>query len=235
MKRLTPDEENKFLKQKLANEKKINAALQEEIELLHFEIERLRRNAGIEKVLGSFQSKAFAAAAADLLLDPAPMELLCSGEKADTSETYLVRLSDVLAIHSRKRPKDIFLKKAIRPRSGGREQVKITFDKNDINFDELLTAIQRGSNYLLRVHNSFAVHIFHYVFSKKKKFVLHEQLQTDENRDVHEIPIDSKFDQELYHTRLFEIDKLFQHQSSYQLSLQKIEEINELKQELGIA
>lgn len=168
MKRLTPDEENKFLKQKLANEKKINAALQEEIELLHFEIERLRRNAGIEKVLGSFQSKAFAAAAADLLLDPAPMELLCSGEKADTSETYLVRLSDVLAIHSRKRPKDIFLKKAIRPRSGGREQVKITFDKNDINFDELLTAIQRGSNYLLRVHNSFAVHIFHYVFSKKK-------------------------------------------------------------------
>jgi hypothetical protein len=89
MKRFTPDEENKFLKQALEKERQINAALKEEIELLYFEIGRLNRNAGIEKALGSFQSNAFAAATADLLLDTAPIELMCSGEKADTSEIYL--------------------------------------------------------------------------------------------------------------------------------------------------
>jgi hypothetical protein len=65
-------------------------------------------------------------------------------------------------------------------------------------------------------------------------FVLNQQLQTDKNTDVHEIPVDSKFDKDLYHKSLFEIDKIFQHQSSFQLSLQKIEEINQLKEELGI-
>lgn len=235
MKRLTHDEENKFLKEELDKQRKLNATLKEEIDMLHFEIGRLNRNAGLEKVLGSFQSNAFAAAAADFLLDPAPIELMCSGEKADTAEKYMVRLSDVLAIQSRKRPKDIFLKKAIHPKSGGKEQVKITFDKNDINFDQLLLLIQRSDTRLLRVHNSFAVNILHYVFSKKNKFVLSQQLQTDENKEVHEIPIDSRFDKELYHARLFELDKLFQHQSSFAMNLQKIEEIKQLKQALGIA
>ena len=230
-----PQKEIGLLKEKLKQEKELTKTLKEEIEILYLELEKMQRNIGLEKILHGFTSKSFTAAASDLLMDPNPFDIVCSGEKTDTSEIYSVRLLNILAIHSRKRPKDIFLKKPISSKSGGKEKSVITFDKNGINFNELLSLIQRRGDHLLRVHNSWAINIYHYTFSNKNTFILNAEMQSGVDKEIHQIPIDANFNKDLYQKRLFEIEKLQEHQIGTQFNLQKIEEIRKLKEDLGLS
>jgi hypothetical protein len=232
MSKLSFEEKISFLKVQLKAEKKINEELKSEVVVLYNEIERLKRNIYIENILNGFKTNAFKAAAGNLLIDPNPIELSCSGTKADTTEIYSIRLLDVLAICSRKRPKDIYLRNTISSNSGGPKRNKITFDKNEVNFDQLLTKIQGKGTHLLRVHNKYAINIYHYSYSKKNTFILNTGLCNDENRDIHEIPTDAALDIQLYNRRIFEIGKLSESQIGVQLNFDKIAEINALKENL---
>lgn len=232
MSKLSLEAEIIFLKEKLKKEKQINKDLKSEIKLIYFEIERLKRNMFIESILHGYQANTFTAAAGNLLMDPNPIELSCSGAKTDTSEIYSIRLLNVLAIRSRKRPKDIYLRNAISSKSGGQKRKMVTFDKNGIEFDELLDIIQRKGTHLLRVHKSFAINIYHYSYSKKNTFILNADLCNDENKIIHQIPTDVLFNKKIYQERLFEIDKLSESQIGIQLNFDKIDEINKLKENL---
>ncbi len=223
------------LKKQLTEQKELNENLKQEIELLYFEIGKLSRDRALNKVLNEHQGRVFGAAAADLLLDPPPFELKCAGEKADTSEIYSIAIKNILAICSRKRSKDIYLNQPLSSISGSKAKSIIIFDDNNVNFDELLILIQKKGHYLLRVHKSFAVNIHYYVLSKKRTFCLVDQLKTQANKVIHEIPIDSHFDKKLYQERLFQVDKLKEGLGTVALDFKKIKEINDLKAELGIS
>ncbi len=223
------------LKKQLKEQKELNENLKQEIELLYFEIGKLIRNRTLDKVLNEYQGRVFGAAAADLLLDSPPVELKCTGEKADTTEIYSVAIKNILAIGSRKRSKDIYLSQPLSSNSGSKAKSIIIFDDNNVNFDELLFLIQRKGHHLLRVHKSYAVNIHYYVLGKKKTFCLVDRLKTETNKVIHEIPVDAHFDKKLYQERLFEIDKLKEGLGTVALDFRKIKEINDLKAELGIS
>ena len=193
MANLTPVEEINLLKEKLKKEQQINKELKAEIEILYFEIGRLNRNLVLEKFLNGAQSKTFAAVAGNWLMDTDPINLSCSGEKVDTSAIYTFRLLDVLAICSRRRPKDIYLRKSISPKSGGKEKNMITFDKNGVEFEAVLYLIQKKGAHLIRVQRSHAINIYHYTFNKENTFILNANFRTEANTNIHEIPTDAIF------------------------------------------
>ena len=234
MTKKTLQEEIFILKEKLGKEEEINKLLKQEIELLYFELGKATRNLGIEKIFSENASKNYAAAAVSLIVDPNPVTLNCSGEMTGISVNYSIPVLDILAIHNVGRRKDIYLSKPHSPVTGGKKKFKLHFEKNQVKFEKLLHLIQGGGEHLLRVHNSYAINIYHYTFYQKNTFCLVNSMKNELNNEIHEIPIDSKFDKSIYQKRLFEIDRLNHQPHVINLNFEKIDELIELKKVLGL-
>lgn len=231
---MKPENNNKEIERlniELQEQRLLNETLKHELEAQALAIEYLTKKIEINKVLNNFNTYSISAAAADLLIDPNPVEIICSGEKADTSEKYKIRLMNVLAVYSDGRLKRIFLKNLVHPSSGGKGKTILNVDRNGENFDTLLFKLQKGGERLLRVHKSFAINIYHYIYSEKLAFQLKENLRTKENTQIQVVPVGSIFQKSVYDNRIFEIEKLKDYIKDYQnvqyeygLFLKKLEE-----------
>lgn len=189
---------------------------------LAFEI---RKNAG-DKILLDYYTRLFSAGTANYLIDPDPINLACSGTKSGTSCNYLVKVKNIVAIKSDGRLKNIFLAEAQSPLEGGEKKNVIYYNNNDADWNDLLLEIQRGSQFLFRVHRSFAINVFHYTLDSDNTFKINKKLEKKTDSIIHVIKTDSQFNSEAYHKRLLEVKYLFDSQAGFALDYQKLQEIS---------
>jgi hypothetical protein len=161
---------------------------------------------------------------ADLFINPKPVDFHATS--AGHGIDYAIDLMDILAVESAGRSKKLYLRKAIRPVDGGKEQTIILTDNPKLNFENLLHSIQKNGHHILRVNRSVAINIYHYNFAKDNTFILIPKPPKGFKEDLIKIKTDSKFDQDLYTTRLMEIDRLSKHHKDFAVNLKKIEEIS---------
>ena len=205
----------------------LNAELENGILQLKKELEKeMRKDIG-DKILLEYYTRLFSASSANLLLDPNPIELACSGTKAGTTRNYIFQIKDIIAIKSDKRLKSIYLKRPIRSKEGGEVSSKIYQNNNDEDWNALLFKIQRNSQFIFRVQKSHAINIFDYVLQADNSFELAEALRGKIEGGFHNIPTDSFFDKTAYYKRLVEIDYLYNVQLGFRLDYEKIREVSD--------
>lgn len=187
-------------------------------------IKKLRFQQGIDKVVLGFHESNMASAAADLLINPNPITV--HGTEKGIGFDFKISLKDIIAIESKKRIKVIFLKEPVIPVEGGKSRIKIETNES---FDSLLKRLQGSGHHILRVSDKYAINIYHYRLSQKGKFILIPDLPKDLNEKLKSIKTEKKFDRDLYHTRLMEIDRLSKHHHEFAISPKKIEEIDGYK------
>lgn len=201
--------------------------LKKENEILKAEVKKQLFKNGIDNVLIQFHQQNFASAAADLLINPNPVEI--HGTKAGRGLDFLVPLMQILCIKSDVRQKTIYLKQPLIPKEGGLKETKVLINTQKLDFPGLLFSIQKRAHHLLRVNISFAVNIYHYSLDEKGFFVLNTDAPKGFNENLIKIKTDTKFDANLYQTRLLEIDRLAKHHKDFAVNAKKIEEINKYK------
>lgn len=209
----------------LEKERDLNAKLRETILAQQSEIQRLKRVGAVDKILNEWHSRNFTSAVADFIIDPNPFEIAASGVKAGSSVTYFITVGNILAIKSEERLKCIYLKKHVKPSSGGIEQRKIYINKNDSNWEKLLFQIQKRGHHLMRASRSFAINIYDYTYTQEGHLILNDEFLKTPEETLHKIKTDAVFDVKLYHERLFEIDRLARTQQEFRLSFEKVQEI----------
>lgn len=185
----------------------------------------MRKNVG-DKILLDYYARLFSASSANLLLDPNPIQLECSGSKAGTSCTYLVQVKNIVAIKSDGRLKHIFLTEPQSPIDGGEKKNVIYYNNNDADWNDLLTEIQKNGEFLFRVHKSYAINAYHYTLLPDNTFQINKKLEKKTDSIIHSIKTDSQFNREAYHKRLLEIKYLFDSQVGFALDYQKLQEIS---------
>lgn len=204
----------------------LNAELEEGILRLSEQLKiEMRKNIG-DKILLEYYQRLFNASAANYLIDPDPINLPCSGIKSGTSRNYLVKVKNIVAIKSEGRLKHIFLTEAQSPTEGGEKKNVIYYNNNDADWNYLLLEIQRGSQFLFRVHRSFAINIFHYTLDSDNTFKINKKLEKRTDTIIHVIKTESQFDSKAYYKRLLEIKYLFDSQAGFALDYQKLQEIS---------
>ncbi|XVJ66853.1 MAG: hypothetical protein HEQ40_12065 [Lacibacter sp.] len=196
------------LNDSLKEQKDKNSQLHKELQLLQDQVYRLKRQLDVYNVLTPFFKEYMTLAACDLLIDPSPVDLKCGGDKAGQQLIYSVRLLDILAIVSKGKYKEIHLRTAVIPKEGGTPKSKLIFAQDGIDFEKLLFMIQRRGEHLLKVQKSGCINLYHYEFKERNLFVLKNRYHTTSNTDVHQIRAGSFFKKDLYHQRMFEIQKL---------------------------
>lgn len=189
----------------------------------------------LDKILNHFQSSWNTVAAADLLMDPNPKELICSTDKAYELTPYPIRVVNVLAIVSNGRAKNIYLKDPVRPVQGGEAKSMLTFEKDGVNFDQLLRKIQRGGEHLLRISKSTAINIYHYQLAEQEVFYIKDKFKNEANSDIQQVQLGSLFDKNLYQKRLFEIDKLKEHLRNALANIEKGKALQKKIEEMGLS
>lgn len=203
--------------EQIKNLEQENAAVKEKFKEVNFQ-------RGLDKVLLGFHENNFAAAAADLLINPNPVTV--HGTEAGKGYDVKLSLQNILAIESRGRIKIIFLKEKTIPLEGGKPRLKIETNEG---FESLLKRIQGSGHHIIRVRDKYAVNIYQYELTGKNTFTLIINLPKGLNEELKTIKTDKKFDTELYHTRLMEIDRLSKYHHDFAVNIQKIEEINRYK------
>jgi hypothetical protein len=198
--------------------------LKKENEELKALIKKITFRQGIDKVLLGFHESNFASAAADLLINPNPISI--HGTEKGIGFDFKVSLKDIIAIESKKRIKGIYLKEPVIPVEGGKARIKIETNEG---FDTLLKRLQGSGHHILRVSEKYAINIYHYRLAEKGKFILSSDLPKGLDDKLKVINTEKKFDRDLYHTRLMEIDRLGKHHHDFSVNLEKIEEINRYK------
>jgi hypothetical protein len=204
-----------------------NRVLKAENEILKLELKSLKFQSGVNQVLLGYHEQNYASAAADLLIHPSPIKFHAT--KAGKGVDYMVSLMDVLVVESARRAKIIHLRKPIRPSEGGFETCRIMTDNPKLNFNTLLHSLQKNGHHIIRVHNSFAVNIYHFNLSEENRFVLNTDPPAGFKKSLCTINTDSKFDAGLHHTRLMEIDRIAKHHRDFTINLKKMEEIARYK------
>lgn len=187
-------------------------------------------NNGIDKVLLSFYEKNFSYAAGDILMNPDPVNVHCtqSGKGVD----FIISVSNILAIQSDERGKNIYLKEEVQSKRG--DNKRYTKISANASFDELLFEIQKRGTHLILANRSIAVNIHYYILDEKNILKLNEKAPKDFNQELKKIKIDKLFNAEAYHQRKWEIEFVKKnHQSSID-TREKIEEITRYKNSLLI-
>ena len=156
----------------------------------------------------------------DALFDPDGVKLHCTSEHS--GEDFMIRPRNILAVESNKKRKTIYLKDGVGPIQGGTKRLHINLD---IDFDELLSQINRKSQILFRISNGYAINVFEYVFSKPKIFVLENKPKDKLYKDILERGVDSKFHPNEYFKKLAEIDQYKNYWANFQSNLITIEAI----------
>lgn len=198
-----------------------------EVEYLNKVIERQRwRISGLMTVpllqgtLNIYTGANNTAAALDLLNDPDEVDVHCT--KDHVGEDFEFRPRNVLAIEGDKKKKVIYFRKPVQPKQGGTKRHCIELS---IDFEDLLKIINEKSKTLYRIHNSFAINIFEYSFSKPNMFTLIDKPKHELYNSILEKSTDSKFDTEGYFKRISEIDFCKNYLTNFQSNLKKMEVI----------
>jgi hypothetical protein len=207
-----------------------NSDLIKENEFLKAQIQKLNHNRGIDKVLLGFHEKNYSSAAADLLINPNPIEI--HGTEKGVGLSFMVSIMNILVIKSDGRIKDIYLSEPIVPKEGGKERDKISTNAKDLNFENLLLSIQKKGHHLIRVNKSTALNIYQYSLSEENCFTLNISEPAGFDKKLSSIRTDSYFDSDLYHKRLMEIDRINKHHVDFTVNIKKIEEIKRYKNSL---
>ena len=196
-----------------------------EVEYLNKVIERQRwRISGLMAVpllqgtLNIFTGANNTAAVMDLLNDPDEVEVHCT--KDHTGEDFEFRPRNILAIEGDKKKKTIYFRKPVQPKQGGTKRHHIELS---IDFEDLLKIINEKSKTLYRIHNSFAINIFEYSFSKPNMFVLIDKPKHELYTSILEKSTDSKFDTEEYFKRISEMELYKNYLTDFQSNLKKME------------
>lgn len=206
--------------------------LLKEIDLLKAQIKKINFKRGIENVVLNYHEANYASAAADLIINPNPIEI--HGTKAGKGLDFVVKLMDILIIKSDSRGKIIYLKEPIIPKDGGLKHSKIETNDQKLNFENLLLLIQKRGHHLIRINKSVAVNIYQYSLNKENHFVLNANAPKGFDKDLICVKTDSYFNSNLYHTRLMEIDRISKHHIDFTVNIKKIEEITRYKNSLDV-
>lgn len=185
-------------------------------------------NNGIDKVLLSFYEKNFSYAAGDILMNPDPVNIHCtqSGKGVD----FIISVSNILAIQSDERGKNIYLKEEVQSKRG--DNKRYTKISANASFDELLFEIQKKGTHLILANRSIAVNIHYYSLDGKNILKLNEKVPKDFNQELIKIKTDKLFNAEAYHQRKWEIEYVKKNHQSNSDTREKIEEITRYKNSL---
>lgn len=169
----------------------------------------------------------YISAAADLLINPNPVRI--HSPIGNKQRNYMVSLQNIISIQSASRGKYIYLREPVIPEEGGEKTLRILVDEDKMNFTNLLFSIQGNGHHLMLANRSVAMNIYHYILSSKDHFSLNISPPEGFDEKLLSIKTDSKFDKNLYHMRLMEIDRLNKHHKDFTVNLRKIEEISRSK------
>ena len=198
--------------------------LNDEIEELKEMVMRVKRSNVLNNILLDFHQRNFAAAGADLIINPNPVKI--HGTEKGKGYDVMVGLQDILLIESLGRIKKLYLRKYHIPFEGGPK--RNTIETNE-SFDELLERIQGNGHHIMRVSESYAVNIYQYELLKKNQLNLIGKAPDGFDPALTTIKTDKYFDKHLYHERLMEIDRIQKHHMDISVNVKKIEEINRYK------
>lgn len=198
--------------------------LKEENDELRKTVKRLKFEMGLNKVMLDYHEQNFTIAAANLLINPNPVKV--HGTEKGTGSDYMIGIMDIIAIESKKRIKRIYLRKPVIPVEGGKPKF---FIETNESFESLLRKVQGAGHHIIRACDKYAINIYHYSLSEKDRFTLIIEISGTLDQKLQSIETDKKFDKQLYHTRLMEIDRLNFPLQNFSINLRKIEEIRRYK------
>ena len=199
------------------------AQLVEENTRVRLQAGNMKYQVQLAKDMRKYAEANFSAVAADLVINPEPVELPCT-EKG-RSLNFMVGLNNVLAIESEGRIKRIYLKEAIIPKEGGKPYSFIETNNAALGFDKLMRKLQKNRQYLFRVSISYVINIFHYIFSESNVFHIIDKPNSKVYEPILSVETDKKFNLEKYHKQLWEIDYLYIYRSKFAINEQKMDEI----------
>lgn len=201
-------------------------------EFLKRKLQGLIFNSAINKISLDYYEQNYASAAADLLINPSPIEIHCT--EAGKGLDYLVEVMNIIAIKGPTRIKEIYLKVGIRPKHGGKKRNMITTNDKALNLDNLIRQIQKRGNHLIRVSGSIAVNIYYYKLDEEGCLILNQEPPKGFNPDLLRVKTKKIFDVELYNKRMMEMDYINKRHQDVRISLEKIAEISRYKNSFGI-
>jgi hypothetical protein len=171
--------------------------LNEIIEKQKWQISGLMLQAAMARQLSGFNKLGNTAAAASLIIDPAPIVLRTTRD--GSAEEFSVSVRNILAIESDRKKKLLYLREPLRPRSGGakRHYLEVTSV-----FDKLLQELNKSFTFFFRVSDKYVINIFDYEQSKQDAFVLQDPPEDKIYDPIRTINVDSKFDHNAYQTLL---------------------------------
>ena len=197
--------------------------LVEENKRLSFRIGTMKAQVQLARDLSKYAGANFGAVAADLILNPEPVEIPCS-EKGKRLN-FMISLNNVLAVESRGRIKRIYLREPIIPKEGGLSHYFVETNSGGLNFETLLRKLQKNRQHIMRVSTSYALNIFQYTLSETKVFHIIDKPENDLYGAIAEITADKIFNQDAYHKQLWEVDYMYKYRSKFAFHQQKMDEI----------
>jgi len=206
--------------------------LKNEIAFLERKVANLKFQKFLDNELLKLRGQNMTAVAADLLINPDPIEIHCTDRGKGLN--FDVFLNNILVIKSSGRLKRIYLKEKIKPKEGGEYKSVIETNENKAGIEMLLRLIQGNNNHLMRISKSHAINILHYTLSESRVFNLVGIPPTDFPVNLIEIKTDSYFNANEYHERLFEFDYLNKSHHDFSINDAKIAEITHYKNSLDI-
>lgn len=179
-----------------------------EIETLNYIIERLKwRISGsmVNNMMSNQLSKLaganMTAAAADIIFNPAAVNIPCTVERK--MEDFPIKVRDIYAIVGEGNLKRILLKQPIKLHRGK----MLYYIEPIMSFEDLLWTLQKGEKIIMRVHKSFALNLFEYTYSNKDGFELIDTPTDNIFDEIRKVKTDSEFERLLYRKQIIRMDE----------------------------
>ncbi len=207
-----------------------------EIETLNYIIERLKwRISGlmVNNMMSNQLSKVaganMTAAAADIIFNPAAVNISCTVERK--MEDFPIKVRDIYAIVGEGNLKRILLKQPIKLHRGK----MLYFIEPNMSFDDLLWTLQKGEKIIMRVHKSFALNLFEYTYSNKDGFELIDSPTDNIFDEIRKVKTDSEFEKLLYRKQIIRMNEYHSLAKKVYDNTRKMEKILEYMKSLDSA
>ena len=204
-------------------------SLKSQITWLERKVSNLMFQKAIDSELLRLRGHDMEAVAADLLIDPPPVEIHCT--ENNKGRNYQVRVRNVLAIESKGRIKRIYLLKPVIANEGGPNR---SFVETNESLDDLLLKLQRNNLFLMKVSRTYAINMFEYTFAEPGVFNIIAGKKIKIPRGLLAVKTEKIFDSKHYHERLYEIGFYNESRNQYGLNSEKIAELTRYKNSLDI-
>lgn len=162
--------------------------------LLMAELSKCNRKRAVSDTLLQFYQNMSAAAGADYLLFPDPIDI--HGTKDKHGLDFRVAVNEIVAIESAGRVKKIHLTKPLLA-SDGEKHTIIQVNDNKVSFKSLMEKIQGKYKWLFQVNKSIVLSVMHYDLVKGPAFLLRKEIPSlKAEKLLRKIRTDSTFNQE---------------------------------------